>query len=641
MFTRIKNQSSKLLLFVILFCILLILSGCIYVPRYKPEKIQTEDIIQDRSAVYLLDNADVFVQPSGISTTTIHQKILVTGEKGKRHGTLQISYNDDRQTIEIIEAKTITPEGNILHVRKSDIRTVTPAELSHFSVLYPGIKVCTVTFPAVGPGSIIEYIYKIETKKPIMPGAFWDGFFFQDTEPFMYSKYRITVPENMRLYFFPFSVELKEKTKKGKFITYEYLKTNMPAIIPEEMMPPISELVPRVLVTTIKDWDEIGRWFYNLSKDTTIPDSNIKATTSRIVQGAKTDEEKIKAIYHFICKNIRYIGLELGIHGFKPHDAKDVLKSGYGDCKDKAALMVAMLKCVGIKSYIALINTERQIEENIPFPGQFNHAIVAVQRENDFLILDPTSQVIPYPELPPSDQNKPVLIPTEDKTIMVKSYCAKPEENQKKRHIVASFDSSGNLEANVSVYINGIYAASLRNTFRYLSEEERKRELSRSLNRIIPNTTLKQFIIENIDSLDQPINQRYTFGSKKYATILQKKMLFNPALLEKIEGTELTSLEKRNFPIRLPFKRSNIDLIVFHLPENYVVDAHPESVKIETKFGKYSTSFIVDDNKLIYERTLFFDILEISPEDYQEFKKFYEQIAHNDSLPVILKEKTS
>ncbi|MCM8764044.1 MAG: DUF3857 and transglutaminase domain-containing protein [Candidatus Omnitrophica bacterium] len=606
-------------------------------PKYLPEKTHGLDAIPDRSAVYLLDVADVFVYPSGASITTVHQKILITGEKGKHHGTLQISYNEDRQSVEVLEAKTITPDHKVLNVRKSDIRIITPAELSPYSVLYPGIKVCTITFPSVNIGSTIEYIYRIRTNKPLMPGEFWDGFFFQNTEPFMFSQYKLTLPENKKLYAYPFSVDLKEKTKKAGFYTYQWAKSNMPAIIPENLMPSMSEIVPKILVTTIKDWEIIGRWFFNLARDSTNPDSNIIATALKITEKARSDDEKIKAVYHYICQNIRYIGLELGIHGFKPHNAKDVLKLGYGDCKDKSALMVAMLKSLGIKSYIALINTERVIEENVPFPGQFNHAIVAVLRNNGFLILDPTSEVIPYPELPPSDQNKTVLIPTEDRTFLMKTTSATPEENQKKREIVAFFDAAGNLQADVSIKMNGVFAASIRNTFRYLSDEERKRELLRSLNRIILNTTLKSFKVEGISSLEVPVEQSYTFFSKRYATIIQTRLLFKPALIERIEGTELISLEKRNFPIRLSYRSSNSDRIVFYLPENYMVDAFPDPVEIKTKFGSYSTKFAVDKNKLIYERFFTLNTLEVKPEEYIEFKNFYEQVAYNDSLPVILK----
>ncbi|MCM8815098.1 MAG: DUF3857 and transglutaminase domain-containing protein, partial [Candidatus Omnitrophica bacterium] len=619
------------------FLSLAIISGCIFGPEYKPEKIQNFEIIPDRSAVYLLDIADVFVYPSGASITTVHQKILVTGEKGKHHGTLQISYDEERQSVEIIEAKTITPDNKVINVRKSDIRIITPAELSPYSVLYPGIRVCTITFPAVNIGSTIEYIYRIRTKKPLMQGEFWDGFYFQSTEPFILSRYTLTLPESKRLYTHPFCVDLKEKKKKRKLCTYRWEKSNMPALIPENMMPPLSEIVPRILVTTIKDWEAIGRWFFNLARDSTNPDSSIIATAKKITEKATTEEEKIKAVYHFICQNIRYLGLELGIHGFKPHDAKDVLRLGYGDCKDKSALMVAMLKTLGIKSYIALINTERDIEENVPFPGQFNHAIVAVLKDNGFLILDPTSEVIPFPELPPSDQNKTVLIPTEDRTFLIKTEGAKAEENQKKREIVAFLDSTGDIKASVTIEMNGIFAASIRNTFRYLSDEERKRELLKSLNRIIPNTSLESFNVEGISSLDEPVKQSYAFYSKKYATDIQARLLFKPALLEKIETTELISLAKRNYSIRYPYRSLNVDRITFNLPDNCVVDAFPDPVEIETKFGIYLTRFEIEKNKLIYERVFSLNMLEIKPEEYLEFKKFFEQVAYNDSLQVILK----
>ncbi|MGB9642267.1 MAG: DUF3857 domain-containing transglutaminase family protein, partial [Candidatus Ratteibacteria bacterium] len=552
-------------------------------------------------------------------------------------GTLQIPFDAEIQKIEILKAITITEENKVLAVKKSDIRIITPAELSSYSVLYPGIRVCTVTFPSINIGCIIEYVYRIRTKESRMPGEFWDGFFFQSTEPFVLSRYRITIPANMELYTYPFSVDLKSKTKKGKFIIYEWEKRNVPAITPEKMMPPVDEVVPRLYVTTIKNWDKIGRWFFSLAKDSTIPDSTVKSVAESITKDARDNDEKIKAVYHFICKNIRYIGLELGIHGFKPHAAKDVIELGYGDCKDKAALMVAMLKSVGIQSYIALVNTERQIDQNIPFPGQFNHAIVAVGEKHPFLLLDPTSEVIPYPELPPGDQNKTVLIPIENETILMKSYTAGPDDNKKHRKIFGLLDSSGDITVEVGVYASGVFAAGLRNSFRYLSNEERRRELSRSINSLIPNSTLKEFKITGIESLDAPLLETYTFTSKKYAIPIKEKLLFRPALLERIENTELVSLEKRSFPIRFPYKSMNKDEILFILPRGYDVDACPENIKIENKFGSYSLKFEINENQLIYQRILCLNTLEVSVEQYNEFKDFYQQISYYDSLPVILK----
>ncbi|HOK80678.1 MAG TPA: DUF3857 domain-containing protein [bacterium] len=631
-----RHQEYALFLILIAF-----LCGCAHVSQSTlgPPELNNHNqkIFSDKGSVYLLDEADVQVFTSGASITTIHQKILITGEKGKQHGTLQIPFDAERQKVEILKATTITPENKTFAVRKSDIRIITPAELSSYSVLYPGIRVCTITFPSVNIDCIIEYSYRITTKESRMPGEFWDGFFFQSTEPFLVSRYKITVPANKELYIYPFSVELKSKTKDRRFLIYEWEKTNMPAITPERMMPPVEEVVPKILVTTIKDWDKIGKWFLSLAKDSTIPDSVVKSIAAEITKNAQNDEEKIKAIYHFICKNIRYIGLELGIHGFKPHAAKDVIKLGYGDCKDKAALMVAMLKSVGIQSYIALVNTERHIEKNVPFPGQFNHAIVAVAGKHQFLLLDPTSEVIPYPELPPGDQNKTVLIPTENETILMKSYAAEPEENKKEREINVLMDSNGDITANVVALPSGIFAAGLRSSFRYLSGEEMKREISRSINSLVPNSTLKDFTITGIESLDMQVKQTYSFISKKYAVPIQEKLLFKPGLLERIENTELISLDKRNFPIRFPYRSMNKNTIVFNLPLGYEIDAYPEDVRIENKFGMYSLNFDIKHNKLTYQRIMSLNTLEISVAEYNDFKDFYQQVSYHDSLPVILK----
>jgi len=616
---------------------LCLLCGCATISPQQSANNNSVSIPYDRSAVYLIDEADVFVFRSGSSETIVHQKILITGEKGKQYGTLQIPYDSERQSIDIIEAKTITPENITLKIQKSNIRVVTPAELTAYSVLYPGIKVCTINLPAVGVGSIIEYAYKIKTKKSLMPGEFWDGFYFQGEEPLILSRYRLWIPEKMPIRIFPFSVELTQKIKKGGLLCYEYSKQNMPAIIPEIMMPPLEEIVPKVFITTIDDWEKIGKWFLNLAQDSTVYDSNIKNLTFKLTENKSNRDEKIKAVYHYICKNIRYIGLELGIHGFKPHSAKDVLKVGYGDCKDKAALMVAMLKSIDIPSYIALINTNSHIEENVPFPGQFNHAIVAIPDGKSFLILDPTSEVFPYPQLPPYDQDKAVLIPTEEKTYLLKSYSAEADKNKKTRDINVYFDEDGNIQVNVKMIPYGIFEAGIRSSFRFLSEEEKKRALAQELNSLVPNTTLNSFEVKGIESLDLGVEENYSFTSAGYGIKMQDSFIFKPAILEKIEGTEIVSLEQRNFPIRFPYKNMFFDNICFYLPAGYRIDTFPESVHITNKFGKYSMNLKCENNTIVYQRCFSIDVLEINAEDYPEFRKFYQAVSYYDSLPVILK----
>ena len=61
----------------------------------------------------------------------------------------------------------------------------------------------------------------------------------------------------------------------------------------------------------------------------------------------------------FAQREIRYVGLELGIGGYQPHPAPQIFAHRYGDCKDKATLVSAMLSEIGVESYYVVINSER------------------------------------------------------------------------------------------------------------------------------------------------------------------------------------------------------------------------------------------------------------------------------------------
>ena len=78
----------------------------------------------------------------------------------------------------------------------------------------------------------------------------------------------------------------------------------------------------------------------------------------------------------------RYVGLEFGIHGYKPYKVTQVLARRFGDCKDKASLMVALLREVGIDAELVLVRTRRggRIDAEPASLAVFDHAIVYVPK---------------------------------------------------------------------------------------------------------------------------------------------------------------------------------------------------------------------------------------------------------------------
>ena len=590
----------------------------------------------EESSVYLLDYAKVEVDSNFKSKTLIHQKIKIIGQKGKRFAELRIPYDADRQKVKIISALTITPEGKILKATKENIKIVTPAELTEYTALYPGVKTICVNLPGVEIGSTVEYKYEIYTSRPLINGHFYDGFYFQSVEPFLISKYELKIPKKIKIFIYEEGIKLKEKKESSAYTTYIWENNNANPIIEEPFMPPLYEIVPRVYITTFNSWEEIGKWYYNLSKDCSKPDENIIKKVNELIEDKKTEEEKISAIYNFVCQKIRYVGVELGPYGFKPHDAKDVFHLKYGDCKDKANLMKTMLEIAGIKSYITLVNTDGKIEKDIPFPGQFNHAIVAIENNNNFLFLDPTSEVYRFPQIPPSDQNKYVLI-SKPGLPLEKTPLFAPEENYIKRKINTTLYENGDILSNVEIETNGLYDAIFRSSFIYLKDIERQRALSSELNSILPGTNLISFEIEGIENLEKNVIEKYSFKTNSFATVIaEHKIIFTPGIIDTLKDTSIVSLEKRNFPLRFGYLFKKEEIVIYTLPENFKVEILPSPIEIDNNFATFKYEIKENDGKIYYRRIFEIKKDEITIDEYNDFRNFYRTVSKIDRLPVIL-----
>ena len=601
-----------------------------------------DNFLSEAGAIYLVDQAKREVYQNGSSRLIVYQKIRIKKERGKRFAEVQIPFDKDYQRVKVNFARTITSQEKVVLVRKDDIRTITPAHLAPFTALYSSVKVKTITFPAVDIGSIIEYRYTIFSRKSLMKNEFWGGFYFQDTEPMVLSRYTLTLPSNRDFKKIEKCIEPPTLNKRRGKIIWTWEKKNVPALVPEIQMPPMSEIVPSLHISSLKDWDKMGRWFYSLYEEQIEPDEEIHKKVKELEPACHSEgseESKIRALYNYVSKEIRYVGLEMGIYGYKPHKAKDVFHLKYGDCKDKATLLLSMLKSAGIKGYLALLNTEKMVNSALPSPGQFNHVIVAIPRQNGYLWLDTTAEVCPFGNLPPSDQGKVALIAREDKTELVTTPLFPADENSRLREIKASISSEGELNADVEISTKGIYDLVYRYAFRYLKPTEQRRSLSESLNRSCPGAVLKEFSISNPHNLDTPFKESYQFSAERYGIRLKNQIIFKPAILESLSSTDLVAAKERKFPIDFGRIWQIRDRIIFSIPEGWTVETLPESLSLKEKFGNFSSTFQKEDEKIIYERVFSMEYKEIPVSLYPKLKEFYHQIVYQDKKLIILKQK--
>ena len=143
--------------------------------------------------------------------------------------------------------------------------------------------------------------------------------------------------------------------------TYTWEVSDVPRIVAEPAMPSYYSFAPRLLVSTIDDWSQISRWWADMTQQFRVADDSLKATGGEYHRrGLTSDEDKIKAVYHFVAQKIRYMGLGTGKKaGFEPKPATETLATRYGVCRDVALLMSTMLDQLDIKSYVVLTRAGR------------------------------------------------------------------------------------------------------------------------------------------------------------------------------------------------------------------------------------------------------------------------------------------
>ena len=224
--------------------------------------------------------------------------------------------------------------------------------------------------------------------------------------------------------------------------------TNVPRMFPEPSMPSDLLVLQRLLVSTTPDWQTISKWYYDVCRphlDAITPE--MKKTVAELTQYAQTEPDRIQAIFYHVAQKIRYMGLtpEKDRPGFEPHDVRLTFENKYGVCRDKAALLVALLEAAGFKAYPVLVNVGTKRDPEVPSPD-FNHAIVSVElKQGEYLLMDPTAEntkdLLPAYEC---DQSYLVCRP-EGETIRT-SPIIPPEQNMLTVKTTGTLDLHGTLQ---------------------------------------------------------------------------------------------------------------------------------------------------------------------------------------------------
>lgn len=579
----------------------------------------------DQNGIVLMDDGYYEYKEDGSTLYRYHYQFKVLKEVKKHEANVTFYFIEGRERINVILARTISPDGNVFNLDQSKINISNPSSGGRsFSNYY------TYNFelPNVEVGSIIDYIVEVEEYNPFEKKFFFPNFGFCGDEPILLSRLNVTIPESEKLYYV-FSNFDKEHEKpkvfdsKGKK-SYVWEYENMEPVISEPNMPSFRDVVPYITCALFDDWNVFYKWSEKFLKDKMKVTSEIEAKVAELTKDCVDDEERVARIYHFIQQSIRYISIKSSIgSGFTGHPAAETLKNEYGDCIDKAILFSAMLKAVDIDSYPIFLKTNNSNDLERRLPGfDSNHAITKVKVNGKTLFLDATAENFRYPYFQTADQGIWVINALEKKLEFIE--VPLPEDNAEIIINNCAINKNGDFDVNSSGSYTGATEANERYYSKHLKTSDMMRYMTNYVNSISPGSQVKYLAFIGNNDIAIPYGFDFGYVLKNYGITAGDLVILSIPNIEKSFGE--VALETRKFPLEFTSSSRSQTKYVIDLTGNYTVKYLPETLKIDSPYFSFNMEYKQENGKIIFTSDYSRKKREVPLADYAEYRKAHKEI---------------
>jgi hypothetical protein len=428
-----------------------------------------------------------------------------------------------------------------------------------------------------------------------------------------------------------------QKEESSGIVFYRWHFKDIPQIIPESNMPPQVEINPTAMISSFKGWDDLYGWWWKLARDKIQADPSIKEKVKALIAGFSSDDEKARAIYNFCAREIRYVAVEYGQAGYEPHQAADIFRNKYGDCKDQAILLVTMLKEAGLKAWPVLISTKEYYNLSVDFPSMlFNHCIACLRIKDRLIFMDPTAETCPFGDLPDGDQRRRVFVCREDGYEIADTPLFDAAHNQVRQvtRLKIAEDESVAGEKDIRTY--GVYDQGQRYWLLYTQPELIEAQLKEKIQDISIGAKLLNYKIYNLDDLNKPVELEYSFSGPEYFTVAGNLRIM-PQLTSL--DTSLVAKEKRVYPMDFVILDSKETSYEIKLPPQTSVKYLPDNVEEDSPWMDFSLSYSQKGDVLTFLQKARMKKDTVAESEYADFKKFYEALAKKIKQRVVLEKR--
>lgn len=594
------------------------------VPPQPAPDLATVDTSRFQSAVFLVDEARIVLYPDFAQLAHYRALVKVLDEAGvNRFSTYPMgpSSATSRATLEV--ARLHKADGKVQDVRSSAGRW-------------------SVNFPSLAPGDTIEVSYKVEDfQRGALARNFWGHWSFCGQTGTLGSRFVLIAPQgtDLKTASHGQAADFVQRDS-GAWTIREWSCGERPAISQDKLAQ--KDAGDWLDLSTVPGWKQVASWYLDLSAPRCHPDEELKAKALELTRGASSEDEKIRRLVAFVARDIEYQTTPFRTSAFIPTAGKQVLEDGYGDCKDKSALLCAMLEAVGLEGQMVLLNTRDQgLRPVLPSP-RFNHAIALVKTSKGPRFVDPTAADNALLNLPTADQGVRALViapeSSELVTVPLEPLAASRMDSLSKGRLTGS----GALEGNFKLTYTGSLAAMLRGLLSALPPETHEQVLRAMLTSLVGAGTIPgKCQLLGLDKPDAPLVFTMAYRADRHARSAGGYLLVGLPWGEDFGRTlaVLSSLRGKPQDVDLIDSRGVRRLFVeLELPPGYVAEAVPPR-KLRNALGGFVLTCTVSGNRLKAQADIDMDYSLVPAASNPQLLALFEGLQQGMSEPLVLRKK--
>jgi hypothetical protein len=619
----------------------LLLAGCAGGSRWtrKPDfgewnaaAAELESRFPGYGAVILEDRARVDVYPRGehsFSEYTRRTVVKILDGRGGRYANVIIPYGSGAD-VTSVRARTLCPDGRVIPLDPADVFDTT---YNPETVFFSDGRARRFTVPGVEPGCIVE----IEWSLAVGHFSFWNRWNFQADVPVGSSSFTVRCPSDWPLRWKAYGIDARpdvETAARGMQADRVWSASGLPPFRPEPGMP-AGDGAMRLLVSPagMKTWDDAAAWLESEFLDRTAPDPGIRDRVRTLAPDASAGTAPLRTLFEFVRDRIRYVAIEIGEGGYRPHPAGSVLRNRYGDCKDMAVLLAAAGKAAGRTVHPALLATRNagELDTSLVSPAQFNHAIAAAEAPDGSLVwMDATEKECPFGDLPWTDAGVLALVLKGDgKAHFVRTPGGSKRDNRLVRVWGLEAGGSERGGGSVTMTFDGAAAEDMRRLLGRMEGDGIRKWMGGQILGRFPGAVCDSASAEALESPDRPLRIRARFSS---AGLIPDDGSFQPGLVAMYDWNAPFSDTSRTADVTFPYPLAVTDTVRLVTPVSPGASGPADFAAADSCAGATAEWSWTgrSPGQWIYRRCVRLAGNRVEPPGYAAFRDFLNRVALTD-----------